>query len=338
MPAGQRAGGHGQEPRLAGRPHLAAVGDLVIDTVVRVDPAVCMRLGVARGTAAFRSEAEVEGAAAGLGGGSVMAGGSAANTCVAFAAAGGRASMLATLPEDDAARSIRDDLRTRGVLLPLPASPSATTGKCLVLLMPDGERAFLIWQGPPRRLRILRECIEAWFAGAPSCDGVLAEGYLLATAAGDGVVRLALSRAGDLRAARILSLSDRRLVAENRRRFQAVLNGGVDVVLGTESEFAALSDTGSARCAAEEQSRQGGLAVVTMGNRGAMVHTSEGRCLIGAKSVEAASAVGAGDAFAGGFLFGMLSGFPHAECLALGSARADPVLRVHQARLPLLDH
>jgi sugar/nucleoside kinase (ribokinase family) len=325
-------------PHPAGRPHLAAVGDLVTDTVVRVDPDVCLRLGVARGTAAFRGEAEVDGAAAELGGGVAMAGGSAANSCVAFAASGGRATVLATWPEDDAATSVRDDLRNRGVLLPLSPSPCGTAGKCLVLLMPDGERAFLIWPGAPRRLRILREGLEAWFAGAPSCDGVLAEGYLLATAAGEEVVRLALSRAGDLGAARILSLSDRRLVAENRPRFQDVLNGGVDVVLGAESEFAALSDTGSARDAAEEQSRPGRLAVVTMGNRGAMVHTSEGRCVIGAKSVHGASAVGAGDAFAGGFLFGLLSGLPHAKCLALGSAQSDLVLRVHQARLPLFDH
>lgn len=325
-------------PGPAAQPHLAAVGDLLTDTVVSVDPDACRRLGVTPGTAAFRSEAEVEGAAAELGGGIVTAGGSAANTCVAFAAGGGRASVLATWPGDDAAEAIRDDLRDRGVLLPLPASPCGTAGKCLVLLLPDGERAFLIWQGAPRRLRTLRDGIDTWFAGGPSCDGVLAEGYLLATAAGEEVVRLAMARAVDLGAARILSLSDRRLVAGNLRRFQDVLDGGVDVVIGAESEFTALSDAGSAGGAAEEQSRRGMLAVVTMGKQGAMVYAPEGKCVIGGNDMLAASAVGAGDAFAGGFLFGMLSGLPRAECLALGSARANPVLRVHQARLPLFDH
>ncbi|KOG89553.1 hypothetical protein ADK38_13645, partial [Streptomyces varsoviensis] len=115
------------------------------------------------------------------------AGGSAANTCVAFAASGGHASLLTASMTDDLGRSIAEDLAARGVRVPLPrgfrattgasgtvsaadvdsaadavrvaeaagpvgaVSDFAATGRCLVLLLPDGERAFLIWQGEPWR-------------------------------------------------------------------------------------------------------------------------------------------------------------------------------------------
>jgi sugar/nucleoside kinase (ribokinase family) len=325
----------GQRVRGLGRPHLVTVGDLMMDTVISVGPEACARLGAAPGTAVFRVEAEVEEALAELGGGPATAGGSAANTSVAFCASGGHASVLATWPGDDVTRMIRDDLRNRGVRLPLPPSPGGRVGKCVVLLLPGGERAFLIWQGEPQRLQVLRDAVDTWFAGGPSCNGVLAEGYMLATAAGDEVVRLAMARARERRVARILSLSDQRLVAENRQRFQAVLAGWVDVVIGNEAEFMALSGTSSAGDVAAEYSRRGVLAVVTMGNRGAMVHASEGRWEIEAKAAAPTSTVGAGDAFAGGFLFGMLAGLPHATCLALGRDKANSVLRVSQARLPL---
>ncbi len=332
------------------RPRLVAVGDALADIVVAVRPGVCEALGVAPGTAVFRDRAALEAAVARFADGPVAptAGGSAANTCVAFAASGGHASLLTASMTDDLARAIAEDLAARGVSVPLPANAdgetgaagvtgtTGATGRCLVLLLPDGERAFLIWQGEPWRLRALRDGVAAHFARPQPCDAVLFEGYLLATDEGLEVGRSVLDRACGLGAARVLALSDRRLVLEHRHRFDALLAAGVDVVLGNEAEVTAVTGRATADDAAAELARRGALAVVTLGSRGALVHGPAGRCLTTAEEViPTPSALGAGDAFAGGFLFGLLSGAEHPVCLALGTGRARAVLKVRQARAPV---
>ncbi|MET8563549.1 PfkB family carbohydrate kinase [Streptomyces flaveolus] len=318
---------------------LVALGDALADIVVAVQPAVCERFGVEPGTAGFLELGALEEAVAELerqGARAVVsAGGSAANTCVAFAASGGRAALATPSMDDPLARTIRDDLAGRGVTVPARSPGRGRTGRCLVLLLPDGERAFLIWQGERWRLRMLPDAVEACVRDDESCQGVLVEGYLLASEEGCEAARSAMRRAAALGAVRVLALSDRRLVVTRRRRFTQLLASGVDVVVGNEAEAMALTGTDDADAAAAVLARHGMLGVVTLGGRGAVVHGPDGRHRVDARGGPVTSAVGAGDAFAGGFLYGLLSGLEHPECLGMGVARARAVLGVRQARAPV---
>ncbi|MFC4034783.1 PfkB family carbohydrate kinase [Streptomyces polygonati] len=321
------------------RPHLAAVGDALADIVVPVGPEVCERLGVAPGAAAFVSRPALEEAAAGLTGPAgppaVTAGGSAANTCVTFAAAGGLGTLVTASMGDGLSRAVRDDLLARGVRVPLAPVREGATGRCLVLLLPDGDRAFMIWQGEPWRLRTLREGLDAAFSGGPRCDGVLVEGYLLAGDDGMEVGRTAVRLAAAQGAVPVLTLSDSALVAAHRPRFERLLADGVRTLIGNEAEIRAFTGADDAEEAAAALAGEGVLAVVTLGGRGALVHGPDGRHTVAGSGAAVTSALGAGDAFAGGFLSGLLSGLPHPGCLALGSARARAVLDVRQARAPV---
>ncbi|MEU3985759.1 PfkB family carbohydrate kinase [Streptomyces sp. NPDC026672] len=318
---------------------LVALGDALADLVVPVGPEVCERLGVAPGTAGFLELEALEKVLARLEGEGarpvVSAGGSAANTCVAFAAGGGRAVLATASMDDPLARAIRDDLAVRGVTVPAPSPGRGRTGRCLVLLLPDGERSFLIWQGERWRLRLLPGAVEACLAGDGSWQGVLAEGYLLASEEGCEAVVEALRRAAALGAARVLALSDRRLVRAQRRRFAQVLAAGVDVVLGNGAEAMALTGTDDAEAAAAVLAGHGMLGVVTLGPGGAVAHGPGGRHRVTARGGPVMSAIGAGDAFAGGFLYGLLSELEHSACLGLGAERAHAVLGVRQARAPV---
>ncbi|MDG9701984.1 carbohydrate kinase family protein [Streptomyces sp. DH37] len=318
---------------------LLALGDALADIVVPVRPGDCERLGVAPGTAVFLELDVLEEVLAELeragGPAPVSAGGSVANTCVAFAESGGRAALVTASMDDRLALEIRSDLTGRGVDVPSRSTRRGRTGRCLTLLLPDGERAFLIWQGEPWRLRTLHEELAASLAEAGPCEGLLVEGYLLASEDGMAVARSAMRHAAAQGAVRALALSDRSLVAGQRQRFAELLASGVDAVFGNEAEVAAVTGADDAREAAAALARGGTLCVVTLGGRGAFAHGPGGRHVIAARRGPVRSAIGAGDAFAGGFLFGMLSGRPHPECLALGDARARTVLGVPQARTPL---
>lgn len=310
--------------------------DPLVDIVIPVRPEVCARLGVMPGAAVFRGLSEIEEVVAELGGGRISMGGSVANTCVEFVAGGGRASVLAGWMTDEFSEMIRADMARRGVELPLPHLAEGKAGRCVVLLLPGGERAFLIWQGEPWRMTAISDGVRDWLASETSCDAVLAEGYLLTSEEGTEVVRLALRTAAAIGARRILSLSDRRLVAAQREVFWSIIDAGVDVLIGNDAEFAALSDDGDAERLAAGLGRLGMVALVTMGRRGALTHGPHGRHVVGAADIPAVSALGAGDAFAGGFLCGLLSGLSQEESLARGVACATAAVRVVSARTPLL--
>jgi sugar/nucleoside kinase (ribokinase family) len=322
---------HGGTP-----PRLVAVGDVLADIVIEAGPEVSEKLGLVPGAAVFGSRAEVDEAVAELDGGpfAVSAGGSVANTCVAFAASGGRADLLTALMADEFADAVGTDLRRHGVTMPLERLHGGATGRCLVLVAHGGERTLLFWQGEPWRLRVLRTGVVSWLAGGIPYDGVLVEGYLLATAAGTRVARSALAGATASGRTRILTLSDTGLITANRPRFQALLADGIDVVMGTEDEAIAVTGAADVRQAVETLSRLGVLAVVTMGERGALAHGPSGHHVIDATDVPVVSSAGAGDAFAGGFLFGLLSGASPSVSLELGRIRANAVLQVQEARAP----
>jgi sugar/nucleoside kinase (ribokinase family) len=315
-------------------PHLVAIGDALADLVVSTPPAACRRLGVEPGRAGFRGRAALDAVLAELGGdpGCAAAGGSAANTCVAFAAGGGRASLLTPSMDDALGRTIRNDLAARGVATPLVPTRGGATGRCLVLALPDGDRAFVIWQGEPWRLGALRDAVETELGAGRPCDGLLVEGYLAASEEGMEVARLALALAGSLGVPRVLALSDSGLVTEHRRRFEALLAAGAEAVIGNQAEITALAGIEDLELAAAMLSGEGLLAIATLGERGAIVRGPNGRDAIVPARTRVVSTVGAGDAFAGGFLLGMLSGSPLSECLAVGQRRASAVLGVRQAR------
>lgn len=76
-----------------------------------------------------------------------------------------------------------------------------------------------------------------------------------------------------------------------------------------EDETASLIRSGTAR-----------MIAVTLGRDGAILGTHEGIIRLAATSVEERSAVGAGDSFLAGLVFGLAQGSPHRDALALGIA------------------
>ncbi|MBV9430410.1 MAG: adenosine kinase, partial [Hyphomicrobiales bacterium] len=77
----------------------------------------------------------------------------------------------------------------------------------------------------------------------------------------------------------------------------------------------------------------GALGVVTRGPEGAMTVTREETVQVPAFRIERlVDTTGAGDLFAGGFLFGLAKNLPEKECLRLGALAAAEVIQHIGAR------
>ncbi len=70
-----------------------------------------------------------------------------------------------------------------------------------------------------------------------------------------------------------------------------------------------------------------GTAIVTQGERGAILVNAETRLRAGIFPVETVDATGTGDAFSAGFLYGLLQGEPVNHCLTLGTAMGASCVR-----------
>jgi len=101
----------------------------------------------------------------------------------------------------------------------------------------------------------------------------------------------------------------------------------VDVVLGNEDEITLLTGEADPRRQVAAVLDAGvALLVRKLGPRGVEAHTRTESTSIPPLPVRVVSTIGAGDAFASGFLDGLHRGQPLAECLRAGNAAAAIVV------------
>src|SRR5205085_7436632 len=82
-----------------------------------------------------------------------ISGGSAANTMVGVAGFGGRSAFIGKLKADELGRAFSHDIRAAGVSFSTPAAQDGPpTGRCYVLVTPDGERTMNTFLGAAQDL------------------------------------------------------------------------------------------------------------------------------------------------------------------------------------------
>lgn len=103
----------------------------------------------------------------------------------------------------------------------------------------------------------------------------------------------------------------------------------VDIAIGTEQEVAAAA-SGAADGVQSFLSGGPQALVIKRGAEGARVYPSDGEAVEGAAfPVEVCNVLGAGDAFASGFLYGLLEGWDWQRCARMGNACGAIVVTRH---------
>jgi ribokinase len=105
-----------------------------------------------------------------------------------------------------------------------------------------------------------------------------------------------------------------------------------DMVIMSFQEFEML------KCSREDLMKFVEFAVITLGKNGALCWTKEGKFFEKALKAKVVDTTGAGDAFAAGFIYGFVNGFPINICLKLGNfCGAYNVERVGARAFPTKD-
>ncbi len=259
-------------------------------------------------------------------------GGSAANSIIAVTQLGGSAFYSCRVADDDVGTFYFEDLLRHGVATNVARDnrDAGVTGTCLVFVTPDADRTMNTHLGITAELAARDLAADALGAAR----FLYIEGYLASSETARAAVRQARELAGEADTEVAITLSDPNMVEYFRDGLDEMLDGGVDLLFANESEACMLAGGTPLDDALAYLKRLAKRFAITRGPQGALVFDGRDTVEIPGAKVTAVDTVGAGDMFAGAFLYGLAHGM---DCVEAGSlaVRASARLVTHYGpRLP----
>ena len=310
---------------------VLGIGNAIVDVLARADEEFLIRQDMRKGAMTLIDEERAARVYEAMGPAVEISGGSAANTIVGCASFGARAAFVGKVKDDELGRVFAHDIRAAGVAFDTPpASEGPSTGRCYVLVTPDGERTLNTYLGAAQDLHP-RDIDEE--AIADSAITYL-EGYLWDPKHAKEAFLKAATVAHEARRLVALTLSDAFCVDRWRDEFlDLVRSSTVDLLFANEAELHSLYQTADFDSAVAALRQEARLAVVTRSEKGCVVVTRQRVLAVPACRVErVVDTTGAGDLFAAGFLFGLAQGTDHERAARLGAIAAAEVIQHLGAR------
>ena len=258
-------------------------------------------------------------------------GGSAANTMVALSQFGGSAFYACKVANDEFGEFYGNDLRANGVDNALEKlDVNGVTGKCMVMITPDAERTMNTFLGITADF----SSDELHLDELRNAKYLYAEGYLVTSDVSRAAVLAARKIAAENGIKMAYTFSDPSMVTYFRDGVNEVIGDGVDVLFCNQEEALIYSECSDLSQAVEKLLEKTEKLVVTMGADGAMVANRGGeRIQVPTQAVKAIDTNGAGDMFAGAFMYGLTHGMSDEQSVQLANAAAAQIVTVHGPRL-----
>jgi sugar/nucleoside kinase (ribokinase family) len=304
---------------------VLGIGNAIVDVMARSEEDFLSAQSLSKGTMHLIDAERAEALYAAMGPAIEASGGSAGNTAVGVASFGGKAAFIGKVADDALGKFYRHDMRAAGVhFATAPLVAGAPTARSFILITPDGERTMNTYLGACHAL-----------TPADIDEGVVAdaaitylEGYLWDPPAAKEAFRAAAAAAHRAGRQVAITLSDAFCVDRFRGEFlDLIRTRTVDIVFANASELRSLYQTASLDSAIAAFRAEGALAPVTVGADGALVVTADKVVAVPAASIDGlVDLTGAGDLFAGGFLYGLARGMALGDCGRLGTLAAAEVI------------
>lgn len=259
-------------------------------------------------------------------------GGSAANTIVAVSQLGGNSFYTCRVANDAIGDFFLKDLAEAGVDTNMSGKASQRdaghTGECISMITPDAERTMATHLGITANVA-LTDIDET---AIQNSTYLYLEGYMVSSPDNFRVCQKAqeIARAAGVKVS--LTLSDPAMVENFRNEFDTLISKGVDLVFCNREEAMLWSNTTTSQDAIKALESRFPSFALTLGSSGSVVY--DGRLHeIASVPVKAVDTTGAGDIFAGSFLYGITNGMSFSEAGALGSRAASLLVSNFGARL-----
>ena len=256
-------------------------------------------------------------------------GGGGANVAERLVEAGVPTLLVARIGEDAAGREAVEELRRVGVELEVAIDPARTTGTCIVIVEPGGERTMLPDRGANAALATSDLPIDEFAEG----KHLHLSGYVLLDPGSRSAGLVALEHARAAKMTISVDPASAAPLAEVGPRTFLGWTRHADLLLPNAEEAAVLTGARDPEAAAWALARDGREVVITLGKDGAL--WSDGEHVQRAPASPAPARVdstGAGDAFTAGWLAARLRGAEPLEALAEANFTAAQAIQEPGAR------
>jgi sugar/nucleoside kinase (ribokinase family) len=269
-------------------------------------------------------------------------GGSAGNTMIAVNQFGGNSYYSFLVAKDELGKFYIEDLKRNGVHSAWSHDqlPEGITGKCLVMTTPDADRTMNTFLGVSSNLSPEHLNEEA----VKNASYIYLEGYLVASPNGLEAMKEAKKIAEKHNVLTAITLSDPNMVKYFSKQFDEIIGASVDLLFCNEEEALTISGTNDLKDAREYLKKIAKHFAITLGANGALIFDGDTYINIEPYKVKAIDSNGAGDMFAGAFLYGITHGHSYAEAgkiASLASSRivsqSGPRMEPQQAKKVLED-
>ena len=261
-------------------------------------------------------------------------GGSACNTIIAASYFGAKTYYSCKVADDENGLFFNADTQDAGVSIPTNQLSTGTTGKCLVMITPDAERTMNTFLGISETLdesQLDEEAIK-------QSEYVYLEGYLVTSPSGKQAAIKAREIAEQNNVKTALTLSDPGMVQFFGDGLKEMLGEKVDLLFCNQDEALAWTKTDNIEQAAESMKLSANTFAITLGKGGALVFDGETLSKVEGETVKAIDSNGAGDMFAGAFLYGITNGYTFPEAAKLANRAAAKVVSQYGPRLKPEQH
>ena len=258
-------------------------------------------------------------------------GGSAGNTIVAVAQLGGKAFYSCRVADDELGAFYHQDLQANGVATNLSHAsfPQGQTGICMVMVTPDAERSMSTFLGatadidhtalhPKDIAKSKIYYMEGYLSASPTGLDAALKGRAMAKEAG---VQLATT------------LSDMSMINFCRAGLEAMVGSDLDYLFCNEEEAQVWCGSTDFPAIVEQMSKLARVVCLTRGAKGCLVIEGAQHTEVPAAKVKAIDTNGAGDMFAGAFMFAVTHGHSHIRAAELANRAAGQVVSQYGNRL-----
>ncbi|HSC68023.1 MAG TPA: adenosine kinase [Cellvibrio sp.] len=319
--------------------HIYGIGAALVDTEITLTDTDLTTMAVAKGVMTLVDEARqnalIDYLQDHLVASHRASGGSAANTIIAASYFGCANFYSCKVANDDNGKFYLDDIHAAGVATPAHITPPAgITGKCLVMITPDAERTMNTFLGISETLSISELDTQA----IATSEYAYIEGYLVTSPTGRAAAIELRQQAQASNTKTALSLSDPAMVQFFRDGLLEMIGDGVDLIFCNRDEAIGFTQTHSIEEACIALKQYCKQFAITCGGDGALVFDGQTLTQVAAQPIKPIDTNGAGDMFAGAFLYAITQGKDFKTAAEFANLAAAKVVSQFGPRLKAEQH
>lgn len=304
---------------------VVGIGNAMVDILARAEDQFLEDAGIGKGIMQLIDMDRAVDLYSRIGPAKEISGGSAANTIAGIAQLGGRTAYVGKVKDDQLGRIFAHDLRAQGAVyetVMAPASAEHETGRCIVLVTPDGERSMNTYLGVTEFLEP-SDIDEIQMAEA---EWIYLEGYRFDGPDSHEAFAKAITATKGAGGRVSLTLSDPFCVERHRDAFRQMIVDGVDLLFCNRAELLSMYQTSDFEAALSQAAQDVDILACTDSENGAHVLSGGDRWHAPAIPTKIVDATGAGDLFAGAFLWALAEGRSLDHCGRIGCVAASEII------------